>query len=583
MPARILAAALALLLASAGSAGGAFASSADPAEAFHMTAMRTADGGISLSWDISDGTYLYRDHMSAKSEDGDQVPLETPPGTVKDDPNFGRTETYTGHVEALVAARYAIGALSVTYQGCEEGGICFPPTTVSLNTETMEVSSPDDSAPPAADSGFVLSGDHGLVEGLIGSYGMPLAVLAFFVFGILIAFTPCVLPMYPIVAGILAHEGESLTARRGLALSLVYSFFLSSAFGAVGAVAGWSGENLQEALHSPAVNVIAAAAFGLLSLSMFGLYELQLPAGWTSRFSKRAGARGSYASAAALGFSSALIVGPCVTAPLAASLLYVVKTGNAAFGAASLFALGFGKCAPLIVFATIGGRALPHSGQWMENVKQLFGFAMLGGVAWMAAPLLPQGAAEGLAGAVAMGAGIYVAAHMAVTRAAAKKAAVAVGTAAFVYGTAVHAASAAGAWRPLEPWTALERRPEAPEVAYSYVTNVEGAKSVISASDRPTMVYFTANWCVECMVAERSVWMDPSLGEALKGIRVVKVDLSDYGPSGSALMKAMAVAGPPTSVFFEPNLHEILNTRIVGAPTIAALAASASTARNAEH
>lgn len=579
MPFRLAFAILSFLLLMAGSLS---AAPADPSEAFRLSAKRLSDGSVALSWDIARGHYLYRDRMSATLKgDGSVIPLETMKGVAKDDPNFGRTEVYYGFTEAVIAAKALRGPLTVAYQGCEENSVCYPPVEMDLDPATMALSSPAASgqAEAADGGGFVLADGEGLAEGLISTHGAALAVLSFFAFGVLLAFTPCVLPMYPIVAGILAREGESLSAARGFGLSATYAASLAAAFGLVGAAAGWSGENMQEFLHSPAVNVMAAAAFGLLALSMFGAFELQLPNAWTSLFQKTGeDGRGSYASAAVIGFSSALIVGPCVTAPLAASLLYVVKTGDAAFGAASLFALGLGKCAPLVAFATLGGKALPRSGQWMENVKSLFGYAMLGGAAWMAAPLLPPAAATALAGTILLFAGIHIAVHMRLTRSAAKTAAIALGSATAIYGTAVLAASASGGTDPMKPWTVF--RYEAPEkpLSFTQVSGIAEAKAAVSAGEGPALVYFTADWCVECAVAERSVWRNPATAAALKGVRLVKADLSDYGPEGAALMKAMGVAGPPTAVFFGRDLREIGGTRIVGAPTLSALAASARTA-----
>jgi thioredoxin:protein disulfide reductase len=334
---------------------------------------------------VADGYYLYRDHLAAETQAGAPIALETPPGTAMDDPTFGAVEVYFGSAEAVLAP--VAGPVTVTWQGCQDGGICYPPIQKTL------AASPASAAAPPPDTGVVLARDTGVLEALRSRGGAVLVLAGFFGFGLLLAFTPCVFPMFPILAGILTGQGGDLTMRRGAVLSGVYVLAMASAFGLLGVAAAWSGQNLQMVMQSPAAIYGVAAIFALLSLSMFGLYELQLPASWTRRLSRAGSGQGgrqgsSLGGAATLGFTSALIVGPCVTAPLAGALLYIAGTGDVALGAGALFALGLGQGVPLLIAGTLGAQVLPRAGGWMDGVKRLFGFVFLGMAIWLVGRLV---------------------------------------------------------------------------------------------------------------------------------------------------------------------------------------------------
>src|SRR5690606_18986582 len=271
-------------------------------------------------------------------------------------------------------------------------------------------------------------------------------------------FTPCVFPMYPILAAALAREGERLTPGRGLRLSAAYVLGLASAFALLGAAAGWSGQNFQMVLQSSWTTGVIVVVFIALALSMFGLFELQLPSAWTSWIATRTGRRGgSTGSSAVLGFSSALIVGPCVTAPLAGALLYIAQTGDIALGTAALFALGLGKGLPLLVLGAFGGRALPQAGAWMEQVKRAFGLAFLATAIWLATPLLPPGADLVLWAALLIGFASY-AFSVILPHELVRTAGRALGGISLIYGAILMIGAAAGATDPLRPLTIFADR-----------------------------------------------------------------------------------------------------------------------------
>ncbi len=563
-------------------------------EAFTLKVTRTQDGTLALNWQIAEGYYLYRDHIGA-SQDGAELPLETSPGIRKDDPTFGLSEVYYDQASAHLAEQ-VFGTFDVTFQGCQDGGICYAPENRQVNALSLALSAPTapqavapvewvtEEAPTASeDTGFALAEDDGLIQSLLDRGGVLLVLVSFPLFGLLLAFTPCVFPMYPIMAGALAREGDRLTAWRGFGLSSIYVIALASAFALLGAAAGWSGQNLQLVLQSPVTIGILSALFAVLALSMFGLFELQLPTAWTSWVANRTGGlSGSRRSAAILGFSSALIVGPCVTVPLAGALLYIAQTADVALGAAALFGLGIGKGIPLIIMGALGGKALPRAGAWMESVKRVFGFGFLATAIWTATPLFPAGLDLALWSAllIAIASFAFSAKITGTTPLAAIRS---VGALSLIYGIILMLGAASGGTDPLKPLAQIAQRGEATvparELAFAQTGSIPELKAQLaSAGDAPTLVYFTADWCVTCRAIERSVLPDAGVIEGLDGFQLIKADLSDFNDENAALMKALEVAGPPTMLFFDSAGREVAGTRLVGSVTVENLTGSAKTA-----
>ncbi len=566
------------------------ASAANPLpvdQAFRLSVLKDADGRLVLNWQIADGYYLYRDHIEAKDGQGKALAVDTQPGQPKDDPNFGRLEVYYTHATASVKA--GAQPLELTYQGCQEDGICYRPETRTIDPVTLAISSemgqkakalmqasvfaPAVGQPVERNMAFALAPEKGMVEGLLDQGGTGLVIVAFLAFGVLLAFTPCVFPIYPILAGTLAREGEKLTAKRGFVLSAVYVVSLALGFAVVGAIAGWSGQNLQMVLQSKWTALALAGMFTLLALSMFGLFQIQLPNSWVSAISSRTGQRtGSKRSAAILGFSSVLIVGPCVTAPLAGALLYIAQTANVALGASALFALGIGKGLPLIAFATLGAGTLPRAGAWMETVKQIFGFGFLATAIFMAAPLLPPGVDMVLWALLLFGTASFAFLRIPGRSVVART----IGTAAFVYGVILMLGVASGGKDPLQPLAAFGNRGGDQNLAALQFAPVETVSSLQEKlgsvrGDKPTLVYFTADWCVSCSTVERRVLPDASVKKALGDYQLVKVDISQLTSGNADLMEKLGVAGPPTMIFFNRISKEPEGTRLVGDVTAASI------------
>lgn len=569
-------------------------------DAFRLQVSGAPDGTVQLDWNIADGYYLYRDHIKARGATGEEVKVETPTGTQQDDPNFGPMEVYYGRAIASMPAQ-GKGTVELVYQGCQVDGICYRPETRLIDAVTLAVTDPyadggapmlqwavEDAAAPSTESAvpsstppaFDLAQEQGLVPSLLERGGAALVIGSFLLFGLALAFTPCVFPMYPILAATLAREGDRLTPKRGFLLSAIYVVFLAGAFALLGAVAGWSGQNLQMALQSPVTVVVVAVIFAMLALSMFGLLELQLPRAWTNAIVARTGGGGgSKRSAAVLGFSSALIVGPCVTAPLAGALLYIGQSANVTLGATALFALGIGKGIPLIVLATMGGGALPRAGAWMENAKRLFGFGFLGSAIWMVTPLMPVGLDLALWAALLIGvASFFLSAEWAAVNA--RVAARALGATSLIYGVILMVGAASGGTDPLKPLAAFTGGPAAASSALVFSdtsstgdlqTKLDGSKGA-----KPTLVYFTADWCVTCRSIERSVLTDNAVRARLGDFTLLKADLSDLTEHNTELMQSLDVAGPPTMIFFDRASREKAGTRLIGNVTVQNLTRSAA-------
>ena len=561
------------------------------ADAFKLEVRDRDDGTRELTWEIAKGYYLYRDYLAAETEAGTDVPLVSPSGVPKDDPTFGSVEVYYDLVQVDMAA--AEGPVTVTYQGCQEDGICYPPVTRTLPalaaTPQALASLPADEGSivtePARDqgSGFVLAKDSGLIEGLRDRGGVLFVLAGFFAFGLLLAFTPCMFPMYPILAGLLSGQGQKLTARRGVTLSGVYVLAMASAFGLLGVAAAWSGQNLQIVLQSPAAIYLAAAVFVILALSMFGLFELQLPAAWTKRISSvGTSSGGTLGGAATLGFSSALIMGPCVTAPLAGALLYIAGTGDVALGAAALFALGLGQGVPLLVIGALGARALPRAGGWMQGFKLAFGFIFLGMSIWLIGRVSAGPEILVLWSLLLIGGGIFAGAMdlLPVDAGSGRRLLKTAGVFSLLAGAIMMFGAALGGHDPLRPLDRLQASAgtgKDSEKPVNFVTAVSRQSLEAALSNglaKPSLIYVTADWCVTCRVIEREVWADVSVQNALSQMTVIAADVSDFGPEGQAMLDQLGAVGPPTMIFLDSQGREAPNTRIVGDTTVKAVLSS---------
>jgi thiol:disulfide interchange protein DsbD len=579
----------------AGAAPARAAGITPPDQAFRFHAAATGKGGVRVDWSILPGHYLYRDRIKA-SVDGQPVQIETAPGEPKDDPNFGPTEVYHDSTTATVASGPLSGktTLTVTYQGCAENIICYPPISKAIDLSTLSVSdAPDGSAAGGASDQNsdriqapeppVATSTNGVEDESAALFGQGLisTMFAFLGFGILLSLTPCVFPMIPIMSGMLARAEGELSLGRSFALSAAYVLAMAVAYGTLGIFAAWSGENLQAVLQTPAAVLAMSFVFVALALSMFGLYELQLPQSWTARLAQTAGNKGSVGGAAALGFGSALIVGPCVTPPLAAALIYVGQTGQVLHGSLALFALGLGMGLPLVAFGVLGAKVLPRSGAWLMRTKHVFGFVFLALAVWMLSRVLPIRLMAAAWGALFLAMGTYFVAIWigARPRKGAHVAVATLGALSVAYGGALAAGAGAAIYAPLQPLAAIGVV-TAPANAtgssnginlvsndFRIVTNgadLDNAIDLARKQGREIMVDFSAEWCTECKLMERNVFSQEIVRRAFRGFLLVRADLTHFDGDSKELMKRFGVVGPPTIVFLSPEGREIQDARIVG-------------------
>ena len=585
------------------------------AQAFAVDAIAVDGNTLLLRFTPADGYYLYRDKTSLKLEAGGGIAPAAPrwpPGKAHRDEHFGEVVVYFDQVEVPVPLRRARAdaveaQLTVGFQGCQLDGICYPPMTRTLAVSipagtatapgapaeavgadastTATVSSPV-GAPSAAGASVPMDGiepdaepasQRALASGA-ASDGSEIAVagasepvaddtrlaaalagkdtlwtlLGFFGAGLLLAFTPCVLPMIPILSGLIAGRGERIGARRAFSLSFVYVLANALVFTVAGVVAGLVGANLQVAFQVPWVIVAFAALFVVLSLSMFGLYELQLPAAFRSRLGALSDRQhgGSWAGVAGMGALSALIVGPCVAPPLAAAVLYIGQSRDPVLGGAALFLLAMGMGVPLLGFGVAAGRGLPTSGPWMMAVQRVFGFVFLGLAVWMLSRILPPAATLALYGLLALAAGTWAfgAAQSPRGRMLARFAALVL----CVVGAAQLVGAMSGGRDPLQPLAGL-RGVEQQHLEFKRIksaADLDRELAAAQAAGKPLLFDFYADWCVACKEMEKYTFTEPSVHDALDGFVLLKADVTANDALDQALMRRFGIVGPPATLFF---------------------------------
>ena len=556
-----------------------------PDKAFRFDARLGQGDTLILRWIVAPGYHLYRDRikLAVAPSSVQLAPYRLPAGTWLDDPAFGRQQVYEGTVTLTVPFRVSgprPTALQVKsdYQGCANAGVCYAPLskTVSLTLPPAGgpavAPSPGGTEPPALvtharslgnGAGFGGGAEGRYAEALQGRFWLTLGL--FFLAGIGLAFTPCIFPMIPILSAIVVGQGHAepwpgSSRRRAFLLSLAYVRGMSLTYTAAGVLAGLTGAYLQAAFQNPWVLGGFAALFVVLALSMFGFYELQMPASIQSRLS-RFGKGGHLAGTFILGALSALIVGPCVAAPLAGALLYISQTGDVLLGGISLFVLALGMGLPLLVIGSSAGHFLPRAGAWMETIKAVFGVALLGVAIWLLSRIVPAPATLGLWAALAVVSAVYLGALDRLERGATgwRRFWKGVGILLLGYGLALGAGALSGARNPLAPLARVVGPSEAttPEPAFRKVGTPEELQEALAAArGRPVLVDFWASWCVECRQMDAHTFQDPKVQEALRGYALIRVDVTANDAATKALLKRYGLIGPPAILLFDAQGRE---------------------------
>ena len=571
-------------------------------QAFQLTVSAADPLTLEARWLIAPGYYLYRDKFRLSLLDAQGVTmtgLEIPPGEPKDDPYFGPQQVF--HGEAVVVARLQrepsdaqTVRVKADYQGCAEVGVCYPPLS-----QTVSVALPESRALPAAGgraeakiepaaplaltmpppaptpAGATAESPEAEPDRLARLLNQQrfLAIPAFFGFGLLLAFTPCVFPMIPILSSLIAGQGTQLTRRQALWLSLTYVLTMAATYTVAGVLAALLGQNVQAWFQNPWVISAFSGLFVLLALSMFGFYELQLPAAWQHRLTQWSNRQrgGHHAGVAVMGLLSALIVGPCVAPPLIGALSFIAVTGDVALGAAALFALSLGMGAPLLIIGASTGHWLPRAGHWMERIKTVFGVLLLVVALSLLERILPAAVSMVLWATLLIVIATYMGALQPVAHGAPawRTLVKGLGLVLLIYGVLLLVGVAAGGRDPLQPLRGIGLMANAANAArplsFRPVKTVADLDLALrEAGGRPVMLDFYADWCVSCKELERETFADPTVRAALAGLITLQADVTANDEADQALLHRFGVIGPPAILFFSPEGQERRDQRIVG-------------------
>ena len=552
----------------------------DPQLAFRFSARALDAKTIEARWQITDGYYMYRDKFKFVLEGGNLGAPILPPGKIKEDENFGKVETYRKEVKILLPVEAAGPVtLKAVSQGCWDGGICYPPINHEAQIDlaaapgSSSITALTTPASGLSKEAATAPGDESSrIAGLFKGDSLALVLLSFFGFGLLLSLTPCVFPMIPILSGIIVNHGHAVSHWRSFVLSLAYVLGMAVTYAAVGVAAGLSGTLLSAALQNAWVLGSFALVFVVLSLSMFGFYELQLPAALQSRVSDTANRQGGSLPAIALmGALSALIVGPCVAAPLAGALLYIAQTGNAALGGAALFVMALGMGVPLLLVGAFSRSLLPKSGPWMEGVKKFFGVIMLATALWLVSPVIPLWL-QMLGWALLMVVpAIYLHALDPLPQHAHgwQRLGKGLGVMLLLGGAAMLMGVLGGAKDPLQPLGFLRSgvAAEAHGPTFERVASVERLDARLAdakSAGKPVMLDFYADWCVSCKEMERFTFADPKVAARMKQVTLLQADVTANSEADKALLKRFGLFGPPGIIFYDAGGRELVDLRVVG-------------------
>jgi thiol:disulfide interchange protein DsbD len=488
-----------------------------PAEkAFAMHAVAVAPDAVEILFEIAPNYYLYGERFAFETDSAGVAlgDVDRPSGKRINDPIFGEVETYHGQLRMRLPVSAPPGierfTLTVKSQGCWEGGVCYPPSAQRIDINLTALAESRDNGGSGAGGAnratATNSGDEsGRLAGLLSSGSVPLALVSFFGLGLLLAFTPCVFPMIPILSSIIVGAGSSVSRPRALALSAAYVLGMAIVYALAGVAAGLTGSLLAAALQNSWVLLVFALLFVLLALSMFGLYELRLPAALQNRLTNAANHRGHLGGVVFMGAVSALIASPCVTAPLAGALLYIATTGDAVLGGLALFTLALGMGVPLIIVALTAHSVLPKSGPWMGRIQKVMGVMLLGVALWIASPILPELPA--------------------------------------VFRTNNEAAAL---------------------LHFEGIASEAELDARLQTADRPVLLEFYADWCVSCKEMKRDTYSDPTVSAQMTRLLLLRVDVTAYNDSHKALLGRFGLVGPPGIVFFGADGQLRDGLRVVG-------------------
>ncbi|MCW8963947.1 MAG: protein-disulfide reductase DsbD [Gammaproteobacteria bacterium] len=582
----------------------------EPDQAFQLVATSGEDGTVRLDFTVAEAYYLYRDKIKVSIADHPENiklgEVSLPIGKIKRDEYFGDVSVYYEGTRVYVPVintnqETRPFKLLVQYQGCADAGLCYPPIKKSfdLNAPPTPVAATKKTAEPvivkadkpltqetkaaapvvdtqSADAEPVAEQDK--LARILLEKPLWFSALVFFAIGITLAFTPCVFPMIPILSGIIIGQGEKLSTRKAFSLSLVYVLAMAVTYTVAGVVAGLFGANLQAAFQDPWVVSTFVALFVVLSFSMFGFYELQMPTAIQSRLTEISNSQqgGTLVGVGIMGFLSALIVGPCVTAPLIGALIVIGQTGDAVLGGTALFALSMGMGAPLLAIGASAGKLLPKAGPWMDTIKAVFGVGLLAVALWLLERIIPGPAGLFLWAVLFIVSAIYMGAMDSLPDGVSgwRRLWKGVGIIVLIWGVLMVIGASTGSRDMLNPLKNLNSgsgggtsATSQAHLNFTRIKTVDDFKKQLAdanARGQYVMLDFYADWCVYCIQMEERTFPDAGVQRALSNVHLLQADVTANDDQDTALLKHFSLIAPPAILFFDPKGKERKNYRVVG-------------------
>ncbi|MDD2738707.1 MAG: protein-disulfide reductase DsbD [Methylomonas lenta] len=550
-----------------------------PEQAFQFFASLKDPQTVHVSWMIAEGYYLYKNKLGLTLDEASKTRLAQPSlpvGELHLDEEFGEVEIYRQELSLDVPIiRQGLAAetveLTAKFQGCADRGVCYPPMTSKVVLDlpaTASLESIPEQKPQVAAS------EQDQIVNALKQDSLALTLLSFFGFGLLLAHTPCVFPMIPILSGIIVGHGHQISTRKAFLLSASFVFASALMYTVFGILAALFGANLQATFQEPWVIATFAGLFVLLSLSMFGFYNLQLPSALQSKLHHSSDQHrdGSYWGAGIMGALSSLIVGPCVAAPLAAALIYIGQTGDVVLGGSALFVMGLGMGLPLLIVGASAGKLLPKAGAWMDATKAVFGVIMLAVAVWMLSRILPAAITMLLTAMLLIIPAIYLNAIEPLPQPVSgwKKLWKGVGLIMLVFGVMQLIGLSAGNSNPLQPLAGLavggdvQAKTGIQFQRVRSLSELEQKLQQAKANQQWVMLDFYADWCVSCKEMEVYTFSDAQVKQQLNGFMLIQADVTDNNPEDKALLQRFNLVGPPGIIFFDPEGQEHSERRVIG-------------------
>lgn len=542
-------------------------------EVFQVQAEKTDPNTFTVKWQIKPGYFLYADRIKLNTEEDAAIhigPLRMPPSLTKTDKQGQSYPIYRKQINlpvSILSDKPGETLLDLHFQGCSDDGFCYPPQTQQIRlsiADNLGLSGVNlEQNAPALVAGPIEEKDA--ISSVFAKHNWPMVLLIFFGFGLLLSFTPCILPMVPVLSGIIVGHGNDVTTKKAFFLSLSYVLSMSATYAVIGGVVALLGANIQISMQSPLAVGVLSTIFILLALSMFGFYEFKLPQAWQAKIagSSRSHRGGHYWGAALMGCLSTLILSPCVTAPLIGVLTYIAQTGNILLGILTLFFLSLGMGTPLLLIGTSAGRFLPESGAWMSAVKGFFGVLLLGVAIYLLDRILPASITMVLWASLLIFSGIYAGAltHAQTNQ---DKFCQGFGIIFLVYGLLILAGASSGNTNPLQPLANLQAM-HAPAPAKTSLHSLEAIKEAIKeARGKPIMLDFYADWCASCKVMEAGTLRDPKVLAALNQFEVLRIDLTAITAENKRIMDYFKVIAPPAYLFVDAKGQALPKLTLVG-------------------